>query len=373
MMRDKKPEGGKDREVDVDTLREFRDVMFRHAEKGEIIPIRTVGSGGPVVTGIAKVGGPMDPIIDMARSQAASPPGLVFAPPLILSRNGGAKASDTTGAVALTIDLDKNPESGSNRLIQALGRPTGLVESGGVTADTGEFKLHLHYRLRAVARTKEELRDLRCLRTQAAIYAEGDTSSATYTQPIRWPGSWNTKDPEKYRIARLRELNPEVEIDVPKAIAILEDLGVTAARETEAAPTVSKDALLAPSSLALMGCIAAIPNDDDTDWTRWSLVGMALANASANSEEGRAIFHMWSEKNPLKYNEAGTDERWKHWKTNGADSLGYPNLRSMAFAHGASAALGAVVRNLDLAVEKVDAYKAGLAKELKDKRAAMGW
>lgn len=70
----------------------------------------------------------------------------------------------------------------------------------------------------------------------------------------------------------------------------------------------------------LTSAIEALPNDDE-DWHTFNDKGMALFRATGGGEEGRELFHLWSEKSD-KHNPDVCDERWDHYHSSPPDRLG---------------------------------------------------
>jgi hypothetical protein len=108
------------------------------------------------------------------------------------------------------------------KLTRVLGKPTLVVESGGqwINPKTGEVepKLHIYWRLKIPARGQEAFAKLREAREIAAHIADADHSNISIVHPIRWPGSWHTKN--EPRLCRIIEEN-DVEIDLDVALQTL--------------------------------------------------------------------------------------------------------------------------------------------------------
>jgi hypothetical protein len=65
----------------------------------------------------------------------------------------------------------------------------------------------------------------------------------------------------------------------------------------------------------LRALMAAIPNDDVTDWEDWNRIGLALFAATNGSGFGFELFDEWSQKREDKYDYAYTYEKWEKFKT----------------------------------------------------------
>jgi primase-like protein len=64
----------------------------------------------------------------------------------------------------------------------------------------------------------------------------------------------------------------------------------------------------------LRDLMAAIPNDDATDWEEWNRIGMALFDATDGSDFGFELFDEWSQKH-YKYDDVTTAEKWEKFRS----------------------------------------------------------
>ena len=348
--------------VDTTALREFRDTLFLHCAPTEEIPLRVFGNeGGLTMAGVATVGGPLEPIVEMAMAAASSTDGGTFCPPIMTSKRGWrATEADIESAPVATAEIDHSPERGRATIVQLLGVPTATIWSGGVTK-SGEAKVHLHYRLKRPARTREEVLKLKRLRAMMALAAGGDRTSITPVHPLRWPGSLWLKQGAARPVKM--DLNKHVEIDLDAAIAMMIEAGYDAPIEIDKTPTEKK--LLAPNLEALDAVVRGIPNDGDTDWERFNTVGMAIRNASGGTDEGLGLFDEWCAKSP-RYDAKGTSLRWEHWARHPADRIGYEHLRSMsttAYAPGIEEVREKVRRQLGLREQEISRIREEIARE----------
>lgn len=112
----------------------------------------------------------------------------------------------------LLIDIDAgDTESKLTNLTAALGEPTMVVESGGIT-DSSHAKLHIYWQL-TKAVTGDDVQKLLKLRYQIALVFGGDMHFKSAHQPIRVAGSVYHKG-GKYHLVKIRSYNPiEYEIE----------------------------------------------------------------------------------------------------------------------------------------------------------------
>lgn len=78
---------------------------------------------------------------------------------------------------------------------------------------------------------------------------------------------------------------------------------------------------------SLADLVDAIENN--LGWWDWNKVGMAIWKASGGSEDGRKLWHKFSETSP-KYDEDVTEARWDHYPTSPPSFDGWRKLRAMA-------------------------------------------
>jgi hypothetical protein len=221
-------------EPDRDQLEIFINAIFRHASTG-FVSLRAFYEGDDKVFRLQAVPRSAtnfhnylcDVAEDIARRTAQDPKSVVFCPPLATFRNGtGAGENDLLEGFTLSVECDENPEAARVKLEPLLGPATVAVRSGGIWQSNGAAhdKQHLHWRLRAPARTKEELAKLKRAREIACHLVGADPTTAPVCHPLRWPGSWHRK-----AAPRLCEIITEAsdidhEIDLDEALETLEPL-----------------------------------------------------------------------------------------------------------------------------------------------------
>jgi hypothetical protein len=71
----------------------------------------------------------------------------------------------------------------------------------------------------------------------------------------------------------------------------------------------------------VLAAFAVIPNPD-FGWEEWNKRGMAIYAATDGSADGLTVFDIWSKKSALKYNAAGTTDKWNDIHTCPPDRIG---------------------------------------------------
>ncbi len=140
--------------------------------------------------------------------------GCYVIPATVINR-GHAKAKDIKQMQTLLIDIDDgDTEEKLQILTKSIGKPTLIVESGGITKE-GNAKLHIYWQLRKKV-TGNNLKKLLELRHKIAIFARGDTHFKSAHQPIRVAGSVYHKK-GACRLAQIRSYEP-LEYDLEELI-----------------------------------------------------------------------------------------------------------------------------------------------------------
>jgi len=221
---------GKKPEVDRSQLETFIRVVFKYATPGTWISLRAFFQQGtrPFKITPIRFNGDFDVLIEatyrLARLAAREPEKVVFSPPVATFTNRDhAREEDLAEGPVINVECDENPRAARKRLEELLGPATLVVASGGEwTTETGETepKLHLYFRTKNPARTKDELRKLKLARMLAAKIVGADTSNASPVHPIRWPGSIHRKGDPK--LCHIVVCKPDVEIELDAALKILQ-------------------------------------------------------------------------------------------------------------------------------------------------------
>jgi hypothetical protein len=220
-------------EIDGAQIAAFVDAIFRHADQGGWVSLRAFRDdvdGRPVKIEPVRLNGDLAVIAEAAgaaaRRAARHRYPVVFCPPLATFDNR-AKADERSLAngLALSVELDADPERARKRLEFLIGPATVVVASGGIwDSPEGEPqpKLHVHWRLREPTRTPEAHARLKKARAMATALVGGDASNKPVVHPIRWPGSVHRKgDPT---LCQILAINPDAEIDLQDALSILFDI-----------------------------------------------------------------------------------------------------------------------------------------------------
>jgi hypothetical protein len=214
-------------EPDRDQLEIFVDAIFRHASSGFVAvrsfyeeldkPFRL--SSAAVSDGLRFL---MDVCEDDARRAAQFPKPVVFCPPLAtFETKQKAGEKDIVEGLALSVELDKNPQQARATLEALIGQATVVVKSGGRwTNGNGEAddKLHLHWRLTKPAQGKN-IAKLKKARDLATRLVGGDPTNKPVCHPIRWPGSWHRKAEPRLCLIEVLDADQEIDLD-----AVLDEL-----------------------------------------------------------------------------------------------------------------------------------------------------
>jgi hypothetical protein len=242
--------------LDPDTLLEpdrmqleiFVDAIFRHARNG-FVSLRAFYESAnklfrvtpiPIASGFAFV---CDAAEDDARRASQYPAPIVFCPPLALfADDQRAREQDIVEGLALSAECDQAPAAARVELERRLGPATIVVRSGGrwknPASGNDEDKIHLHWRLSKPARGAEQLAKLKRARGLVARIVGADTSNVPICHPIRWPGSWHRK--AEPRLCEIVEVDPDGEIDLDAALAVLDARGQEA-RSSETKEVAAAD------------------------------------------------------------------------------------------------------------------------------------
>ncbi len=202
----------------------------------------------------------------------------VYVIPGTVAENGQAKSADVLQMQAIIVDLDAGDIPAKlAHLIQHLGQPTLIVESGGRTAD-GASKLHIWWQLTEPA-TGEDLAKLCQLRGEIALKVGGDTHFRSAHQPIRVAGSVYHKHGFQ-RVVQIRRHN-EVEVD-------LGDFGELVAG-MPAIPGVGMAPTPETSGKPALGSVLTNPVHEGgtDDWTRFEGASAAIGHFIRMVHEGR--------------------------------------------------------------------------------------
>lgn len=323
--------------ADRDEIGRFVETVFRHAEPGGFVSLRTFEhDGGTVEIRPVEINGHgLSPVIGQATGAATRAARhdkpCVFCPPVCTfgTAKGGSEA-DLCNGVALSLDCDERPEQARQCLEGILGQATVVVTSGGLWADreTGDLqpRMHLHWRLAEPTRDAEGHARLKRARTISVALAGGDTSNITLVHPLRWPGSWHRKSEAK--LCRIVELRDEVEIDLADALERLEQAASLRLRHATGREQERLDRALSGRGNKATGenqgfahdpdardpdleaLADAIPNDDEPR-AEYIAVGLGFYAVSDGSAAGFNAWDRWAQKSS-KYH-GGTERQWEHF------------------------------------------------------------
>ena len=136
----------------------------------------------------------------------------VYVIPGTVAETGQAKAADVRQMQTIVVDLDAGDIGAKlDHLVEHLGDPTLVVESGGRTPE-GVTKLHVWWKLNEAAEG-EDLATLCRLRGDIAVKVGGDTHFRSAHQPIRVAGSVYHKGGFQ-RLVAIRHHRAQVEVDL---------------------------------------------------------------------------------------------------------------------------------------------------------------
>ncbi len=201
--------------IDASAIATFLDVVFGYCEG--LIPVRGfVDVGQGLDTRPHNIWIPADNtapnLLATYATWAAREGTAVYVIPGTVTEHGQARAEHVLQMQAVVVDLDAGDVAAKlTHLVQHLGQPTLLVESGGRTAE-GAAKLHAWWRLTEPAEGADLAR-LCPLRGEIADKVGGDAHFRSAHQPIRVAGTVYRKHGAQ-RIVAIRDHNPQREIDL---------------------------------------------------------------------------------------------------------------------------------------------------------------
>ena len=200
---------------DLEQIKSFLAVAFSYCEG--LIPVRGfVDQGQGLTTRPHNIWIPADTtapeLLVTYATWAAREGSAVYVIPGTVAEHGQARAEHVLQMQALVVDLDAGDIAAKlAHLLQHLGEPTLIVESGGRTAE-GAAKLHVWWKLTEPA-AGAELARLCALRGEIADKVGGDPHFRSAHQPIRVPGTVYRKAGAE-RIVTIRAHNPARELDL---------------------------------------------------------------------------------------------------------------------------------------------------------------
>ncbi|PCJ28758.1 MAG: hypothetical protein COA94_03465 [Rickettsiales bacterium] len=215
-----------------DQLQTFFYVLFGYSEG--LIPCRSFPESGtdnsqrPHNIWIDADELVMDKVVTFAKWTAREKVAF-YVIPGIVSKQGQAGSDDIEQMQVLLIDIDSgDTEEKLKILTHAMGQPTMIVESGGITPE-GSAKLHIYWQLERPA-AGDDLQRLVTLRHHIALAAGGDTHFKSAHQPIRVAGSIYHKK-GAHKLVKIRSYEP-LEYNLEELIKSAEKLPLPAQTST---------------------------------------------------------------------------------------------------------------------------------------------
>lgn len=268
--------------LDHGALAIFLEAVFGYCEG--FIPVRGFVDQGQGITGrphnawIAADRHATESLATFA-AWAARDGTAVYVIPGTVAEHGQARAEHVLQMQTVLVDLDTGDvEAKLAHLVQHLGAPTLLVESGGRTAE-GQAKLHVWWRLTEPARGSS-LQRLCGLRGEIAAKVGGDPHFRSAHQPIRVPGSIYRKGGVE-RLVTIRSHQPQREVDLSdfaEAVAAMPAMpGQEAAQPTAQASTAGLNAILT----------TAVRDGAQDAWTRFQGASAAIGHFVRMVHDGR--------------------------------------------------------------------------------------
>jgi hypothetical protein len=200
---------------DLEQIKCFLAVAFSYCEG--LIPVRGfVDQGQGLTIKPHNIWIPADAtapeLLATYAAWAAREGSAVYVIPGTVAEHGQARAEHVVQMQAIVVDLDTGDIAAKlSHLLQHLGEPTLIVESGGRTAE-GAAKLHVWWKLTEPA-AGSELARLCALRGEIADKVGGDPHFRSAHQPIRVPGTVYRKAGAE-RIVTIHAHNPARELDL---------------------------------------------------------------------------------------------------------------------------------------------------------------
>lgn len=217
-------------------------------------------------------------VIALASVAAEQGAGTFVVPGTVLSPRR-ARAEDITHSTCLLVDLDAGDIAMARLHLEThLGPATAVVKSGGVT-ENGQPRLHLYWRLDAVA-SGDDLKLLSNLRGEVARKAGGDHSFASMHQPIRLAGSIHAKNGNR-RLVEIIDLTDRAYTMSDLAVAVAEMPALAGSPPTIKIDTGSKR----PTATDLK--TRRIRSEGKDDVTRFEAVGKVIGHWLHTVRSGR--------------------------------------------------------------------------------------
>ena len=268
-------------EPDPEQIAVFLDVVFGYCEGWA--PLRGFVDKGQGIAGrphnvwIEVDGSLLEKAVSFA-GWAAREGAAFYVVPGTVAEAGKAKAADVRQMQSVLVDLDAGDIPAKlDHLIQHLGEPTLIVESGGRTAD-GIDKLHVWWRLSEPAEA-EDIALLCRLRGDIAVKVGGDTHFRSAHQPIRLAGSVYHKGGFT-RLVTIRRHSPQAEVHLRDFAELVDAMPPLAGVGCEPGPASEK-----PSIKDIL--TTPVREGGEDDWTRFQGASAAIGHYVRMAHEGR--------------------------------------------------------------------------------------
>jgi len=269
-------------EPDPAQIAQFMEMVFGYSDG--LIPVRSFIDKGQGFDGrphniwIEADAAASDKMATFA-NWAAREGAAVYVIPGTVAEPGQARAADIEQMQTVVVDLDTGDIAAARaHLERHLGRPTMVVESGGVTAE-GQRKAHLWWKLTEPAEGSDIARVTR-LRGDIAAKVGGDTHFRSAHQPIRVAGSVYYKNSLK-TLVRIVELNADFERDLGEFVEAVADMppapGVSLQPDFTAHDKPAVDDVL----------VTPVREGAADDWSRFEGASAAIGHFVRMVHEGR--------------------------------------------------------------------------------------
>lgn len=268
--------------IDCGAIATFLDVVFGYCDG--LIPVRGFIDQGQGIDGRPhNIWIPADrhaaDSLTAYAIWAARDGSAVYVVPGTVAEHGQARAEHVLQMQTVVVDLDDGDIAAKlAHLVDHLGAPTLLVESGGRTVE-GIAKLHAWWRLTEPAEGSDLVR-LCALRGEIADKVGGDPHFRSAHQPIRVPGTIYRKGGAE-RVVAIRRYDPQREVDLVEfgeavaAMPFLPGLGRAAAPSGPDRPSL--DAVLT----------TPVREGAQDSWTRFQGASAAIGHFVRQVHEGR--------------------------------------------------------------------------------------
>ena len=272
--------------IDPSAIATFIDVVFGYCEG--LIPVRGfVDVGQGLDTRPHNIWIPADntapDLLATYATWAAREGTAVYVIPGTVADHGQARADHVLQMQAAVVDLDAGDVAAKfAHLLQHLGPPTLLVESGGRTVE-GAAKLHAWWRFTEPAEGADLAR-LCALRGEIADKVGGDAHLRSAHQPIRVPGTVYRKHGAQ-RVVAIRDHDQRREFNLDGFAEAVAAMPPFLGAGTHSAPTDSTSPGHKPGIDAVL--TTPVREGGQDDWTRFQGASAAIGHYVRMVHDGR--------------------------------------------------------------------------------------